>query len=195
MTEPLNEPQITRELYNDIISRRGGAERFSPEQLRVTHALVIALAKPAEIDPPLVEKLVSLLPPLSRPVPQSPTLNVRFVSSPMRPTEERLRNEIAELQRQLEQARANAGIPLVERGVSNHSAEEITRVGPSYSQQTACGEPSNVVPFAHEAIPGMSKLVECNRAFSNSPYLPVDRFDSSGRRLDENGLPASRKQP
>jgi hypothetical protein len=33
------EPQTTRELYDDIIARRGGAERFSPEQLRLVHAL------------------------------------------------------------------------------------------------------------------------------------------------------------
>jgi hypothetical protein len=56
------EPQTTRELYDDIIARRGGAERFSPEQLRLVHALVIALAKPAETDPLLVERLLDLLP-------------------------------------------------------------------------------------------------------------------------------------
>jgi hypothetical protein len=62
------EPQTTRELYDDIIARRGGAERFSPEQLRLVHALVIALAKPAETDPLLVERLLDLLPkPVSAP--------------------------------------------------------------------------------------------------------------------------------
>jgi hypothetical protein len=63
----MSEPQTTRELYDDIVAKRGGIAKFSPAQVRLTHALVVALAKPNDIDPQLVARLIEMLPPLVKP--------------------------------------------------------------------------------------------------------------------------------
>jgi hypothetical protein len=83
------------------------------------------------------------------------------------------------------------------RRVSEQPADEPTHQRPSQRQRGASPEPSaNVVPMRSPVDPQSSAwaaLAEANRHLSSSPYMPVDRFDASGRRLDERGLPASRR--
>jgi hypothetical protein len=62
----IDEPQTAQELHDSIVASRGGAARFTPEQMRIVHALVSALArKPSDIDPQLVTRLRDMLPPLT----------------------------------------------------------------------------------------------------------------------------------
>jgi hypothetical protein len=110
-------------------------------------------------------------------------LQIEFVGEPSA-VEAALHERIDELEKQLAKARA---LPVVERGVVDQRADEQTRVRPSQSQPEPCHD------SAAEAIPGMGMLVEANRAWSSSPYGPVDTFDAAGRRLDADGLPQSRR--
>jgi hypothetical protein len=56
-----------QELFEDIIRSRGGVARFTPEQVRIAHALTSVLArKPSDIDPLLAARLAEMLP---RPLP------------------------------------------------------------------------------------------------------------------------------
>jgi hypothetical protein len=68
-----DEPKIAataQELFLDIIRSRGGAARFTPEQVRLAHALTSVLArKPVDIDPLLAARLADMLP---RPLPPPP---------------------------------------------------------------------------------------------------------------------------
>jgi hypothetical protein len=53
-----------QDLHDQIVAERGGPERFTAVQSRLVFALVTALAKPADIDPSTVAKLLSQLPPV-----------------------------------------------------------------------------------------------------------------------------------
>jgi hypothetical protein len=83
---------------------------------------------------------------------------------------EPLRAEIADLQKQMSQLRASMGVPQTKR-----AGQPVEQPAPSPPL------PPNVVSFAEhsaaEAIPGMGMLVEANRAWSGSPYVPIDPDD------------------
>jgi hypothetical protein len=115
------------------------------------------------------------------PKPPPPALEIRFADGDPatggRNEEMRLQDEIKELQRKLREALQKVPKPTE------------MYPGPSQSHGGASGM-GNVVPF-NAGGSDWSALAMANSP--RGPYLPPDKFDEHGRRVDAAGLPASRR--
>jgi hypothetical protein len=183
-----DEPRTVAEFVDELIAERGGRERFNAIQIRLCATIALALRDPAKIEASVVRDLVQMLPSLTKPTePRVQKLEIEFVGEPT-VVGRALREEIADLQHQLAQAR---GGTVVER--ADQPADEYQRVRPSERQQTPFHEPSgNVVPLRSSDDSPWALWAEANSggsgrapgcAFGSEYQFAPDRVDASGKRL------------
>jgi hypothetical protein len=156
-----------------------------PEQLRLTHALVVALAKPADIDPMLVERLVALLPPLVL-SPKGPAfLEVRFVGGSDSNFDERLRELLSECQPHLA---ADATIAALGSRISELEAERdgLKKVVADLQAERARVEP---MPDSRFDIARMGDAPQGNGGHAN--VVPLRERQWPGQRDERHSLAVS----
>jgi hypothetical protein len=207
----MTDAEVT-ELFNSICNERGGIDRLSVTEAAIAKGLAQCLAT-EPIDPGLIASLTAQLPPVVKRYAVH-SLNVRFIDhfndelqhllksrpdlganevitklagriTELETENKNLTEQVVCVQRELEQLR---------RGVSEPAAE-IAHYRPSVSNgELLPPAPTRALPKPkHSDV--YAVLAEVNRRSSGSPYCEPDVFDKFGRRLDADGLPASRRQP
>jgi hypothetical protein len=161
------DPAHVTEFFNALCAERGGIDRLSITESAIAKALAQCLAT-EPIDAALIASLTTQLPPVRRG--KVGAITVRFVKPEPSVVEMRLHERIAELERELEQARSCCTVQqLADASSAGFEADS---------------KPSNVVPMKPQAVPkpehadAYATLASLNAGFRSSPYIPVDSSDA-----------------
>jgi hypothetical protein len=201
----MTDAEVT-EFFNAICAERGGIDRLSITETAIAKALAGCLAT-EPIDPALVASLTAQFPPVCKG--KIHTLNVHFVDhfdhklermlAKLQPDYvtpalvEELSGRITELETELKAAKAAAEAAAAE--LKRVPAVELANVEPRLRHHELLPPaPARALPEPVEHADAYATLAALNAGLNSSPYLPVDRFDEFGRRLDEHGVPQSRRK-
>jgi hypothetical protein len=204
-----DEPRTTDEFIDALIAERGGRSAFSNVQVRIAHAVAVALRDPATIEPGVVSRLLDLLPPrMFVPDKQVPVGKLLFVDhfsfeleraiNACKPDDDVGRVALAMAEARIGELEGeNKGkdekIDLLERELRR--IIEASRPQDRDPVQSVRRAGDNVVPIS-SGTGGMDwAALSAMNSGASGPYLPPDPVDpKTGRRLDAGGLPASRRK-
>jgi hypothetical protein len=199
-------------LQHEVTASRllGGAVIGTDELIKLTETIATMLPKPApqglvirfvggaedssridSMSDERLEALTSLLERIDGKAPLSAETTAVVIAE-LQAENAKLRSKVEPLQKQV--SGLTEQIQQLRRGSSEQGEAEITRHGPPVSHgEVLPPAPTRALPRPVEHADAYATLAALNAGFNPSPYVEPDRFDKFGRRLDEHGLPQSRR--